>query len=372
MQPVPERRHVGCREHASAVRRCASGRRGQRPKTTARRASRSVSPGYYALTQVRALRPLGGILGTIHAAATTRSPRASGVHRGRAHRLPPGHPRTRHAGATTCSPRASGIHRGRAHRLPSGHPRTRHAGATTCSPRALVSIEDALTGCPRDILGPATRERRLVHLGRPVSIEDVLIGCPRDILGPATRVRRLIHLGGPVSIEDVLTGCPRDILGPATRVRRLVHRWSPRLPPFDPRGILRSIHPVAPTCAARAFGGRRGRCSRAASWTSSAPSTRLQRLIHLARPVPMTTCSPGTFGTAFGSSARLQRLIHLARRMPMTTCSPGTFGTAFGSSALVYRPYSSGHHGDALGLIHAASFASIGKVGTRSRRRRAR
>ena len=333
---------MGCREHASAVRRCASGRRGQRPKTTARRASRSVSPGYYALTQVRALRPLGGILGTIHAAATTRSPRASGVHRERAHRLPP------------------------------GHPRTRHAGATTCSPRALVSIEDALTGCPQDILGPATRERRLVHLGRLVFIEDALTGCPRDILGPATRERRLVHLGGPVSIEDVLTGCPRDILGPATRVRRLVHRWSPRLPPFDPRGILRSIHPVAPTCAARAYGGCRGRCSRAASWTSSAPSTRLQRLIHLARPVPMPTCSPGTFGTAFGSSARLQRFIHLARRMPMTTCSPGTFGTAFGSSALVYRPYSSGHHGDVLGLIHAASFASIGKVGTRSRRRRAR
>src|ERR1019366_258774 len=238
MQPVPERRHMGCREHASAVRRCASGRRGQRPKTTARRASRSVSPGYYALTQVRALRPLGGILGTIHAAATTRSPRASGVHRERAHRLPP------------------------------GHPRTRHAGATTCSPRALVSIEDALPGCPLDILRPATRERRLVHLGRPVSIEDALTGCPRDILGPATRERRLVHLGGPVSIEDVLTGCPRDILGPATRMRRLVHRWSPRLPPFDPRGILRSIHPVAPTCAARAYGGCRGRCSRAASWTS--------------------------------------------------------------------------------------------------------
>src|ERR1019366_1004968 len=143
-----------------------------------------------------------------------------------------------HAAATTRSPRASGVHRERAHRLPPGHPRTRHAGATTCSPRALVSIEDALTGCPPDILGPATRERRLVHLG------------------------------GPVSIEDVLTGCPRDILGPATRVRRLVHRWSPRLPPFDPRGILRSIHPVAPTCAARAYGGCRGRCSRAASWTS--------------------------------------------------------------------------------------------------------
>ncbi|HEY5146238.1 MAG TPA: hypothetical protein VII82_05705, partial [Polyangiaceae bacterium] len=69
MQPVPERRHVGRREHASAVVDALPGR-GQRTKTTARRASRSVSPGYYALTQVRALRPLGGILGTIHAAAT--------------------------------------------------------------------------------------------------------------------------------------------------------------------------------------------------------------------------------------------------------------------------------------------------------------
>ena len=363
---------MGCREHASAVRRCASGRRGQRPKTTARRASRSVSPGYYALTQVRALRPLGGILGTIHAAATTRSPRASGVHRERAHRLPPGHPRTRHAGATTCSPRALVSIEDALTGCPQDilGPATRERRLVHLG--RLVFIEDALTGCPRDILGPATRERRLVHLGRPVSIEDALTGCPRDILGPATRERRLVHLGGPVSIEDVLTGCPRDILGPATRVRRLVHRWSPRLPPFDPRGILRSIHPVAPTCAARAYGGCRGRCSRAAFWTSSAPSPRLQRLIHLARPVPMPTCSPGTFGTAFGSSARLQRFIHLARRMPMTTCSPGTFGTAFGSSALVYRPYSSGHHGDVLGLIHAASFASIGKVGTRSRRRRAR
>jgi hypothetical protein len=57
--------------------------------------------------------------------------------RGRAHRLPQGHPQTSHAGATTRSLRASGIHRGRAHRL------------------------------PRDILGPATRLRRFVHRSSP-------------------------------------------------------------------------------------------------------------------------------------------------------------------------------------------------------------
>jgi hypothetical protein len=54
-----------------------------------------------------------------------------------------------------------------------------------------------------------------------------------------------------VFIEDVLTGSLRDILGPSTRVRRLIHRSSPRPPRFDLRGILReqraSLNPESKT-----------------------------------------------------------------------------------------------------------------------------
>src|ERR1035438_838803 len=304
MQTVPERRHVGRLEHPSAVRRCASGRRGQRTKTTARRASWSVSPGYYALTQVpfprapfilsrgcfvsgppRRFRDRNGITTDSATAAlgfrsrdrdrtgsvavealrrfihrlrpkraayvlrgavpgsrgeraqavvpkpSTRSPRTSGVHQGRAGRPPPehppdhprgcddslasrvrdpsrsarrllpGHPRTSPAGATARSPRAPGIHRGRAHRPPPGRP-------------------------PDHPRGPD----ELVHLAHPVFIEDVLTGCLRDILRPSTGLRRLGHFARPVCLEDV------------------VHR--------SPPGNPRTIHAAATTRTPRASGVR--------------------------------------------------------------------------------------------------------------------
>src|ERR1019366_977258 len=257
MQTVPERRHVGRLEHPSAVRRCASGRRGQRTKTTARRASWSVSPGYYALTQVpfprapfilsrgcfvsgppRRLRDRNGITTDSATAALgfrSRDRDRTGsvavealrrfIHRLRPKRAAyvlrgavPGSRGERAQAVvpkpSTRSPRTSGVHQGRAGRPPPGRP-------------------------PDHPRGPD----ELVHLAHPVFIEDVLTGCLRDILRPSTGLRRLVYFARPVCLEDVVhrspPGNPRTIHAAATtRTPRAsgVHRGrAHRLPPGHPR-----------------------------------------------------------------------------------------------------------------------------------------
>ncbi len=287
------------------------------------------------------------------------------------------------AAATTRSPRASGGRGGRAHGPPSGHPSAHPRAATAPPLRALAFVEDALTGCLQDIVyslhaAATARSRRAfgdhrrlpaVRLRGIPGIVDAAATLPSPRIsvadknwsprasakssgtssgtspGPSTRLRRFLHVAyswpsriahcaPPGHPPDHLRGCDDSVPALIGRHRGQAHRLPLGHPPFHPPGC-------ADRCSSRVRWASK-MYSRAASWTSSGSSARLPRPIHLARPVPTTTCSPG----------------HLRDRLRIIR-------------ARVSAPFTE-HHCDVLALIPAASFASIGKLGTRSRRRRAR
>lgn len=214
VQPVPERRHVGRLEHPSAVRRCASGRRGQRTKTTARPASWSVSPVYYALTQVpfpralfilsrwcfvpgppRRLRDRNGITTDSATAALgfrTRDRDRTGsvavealrrfIHRLRPKRAPhvlrgavPGSRGERAQAVvpvpSTRSPRASGVHRGRSSPAASGTSSDQPRG---CDDSVTSRVRYPSRMCPPVASGESSDE--------PRGCDDSFTGRHRDVL----------------------------------------------------------------------------------------------------------------------------------------------------------------------------------------------
>ena len=182
----------------------------------------------------------------------------------------------------------------------------------------------------------------------------------------------------PGGAYDVFAGCLRDVFrsivaAAPTHSRRAsaAARIAHRAPPGEPSEHPRRRHSRSP----RASGSRR--CLRAVRLRTNLGTVDLAATLPSPRmSVANKNCPPRASGTSSGSFARLRRPIHLALPVPMTTSlfrlpSGPPSGSPPDHPRACIDPVHR-HHRDVLGLIRATAFASIGKLGTRSRRRRAR
>jgi hypothetical protein len=189
-------------------------------------------------------------------------------------------------------------------RAASGPPPTVKGTMTTPPLLALAAAKDVLTGCLREIL----RTIHSVATAHPHRVFGDHQGssavCLRDIPRPSTRPRRYL----------------------TANIRRRQELFTARL-----RDIFRVIRAAAAACPPRALLASMTTYLPAAFTSGSGPSTlvyppRLPSITDLI----LAPCSPLASGTSSGPVARLRRPVHMAPPLPMTTCVKAAFRTAFG------------------------------------------
>jgi hypothetical protein len=170
---------------------------------------------------------------------------------------------------------------------------------------ALAAAKDVLTVCLRRIL-------RTIH--------SVATAHPHRVFGD--------HQGSSaVCLRDI----PENVDAAATLTSPRISVADKNCSPRRLRDIFRIIRAAAAACPPRALLASMTTYSPAAFRTASGPSTlvyppRLPSITDLI----LAPCSPLASGTSSGSVTRLRRPVHLAPPLPMTTCLKAAFRTAFG------------------------------------------
>ena len=272
-------------------------------------------------------------------------------HRRRTLRLLRGRPRGHRRGCDVLLTLPVRCHRRRALRLPRGSldGSVDVAATSACSPCRSGAIDVVLSGCFPDLDGSVdvaatscSPSRSRCHRRRALRTVSRTSTGTVDAMAATS-----CHLAGPMPSTSCSPVASRMFTGASTWLRRLVHLAGP-----------------VPSTS----------CSPVASRTSTGASTWLRRLAHLAGPVPSTSSSPVASRASPGPSPRLPRLAH-----PPVEChlrdildehrprSPSRSPLPDHARALVSAVFA--EHRDDYHMSYPRSiFASIGNLGTRSRK----